>query len=1215
MGFTLRFILGIFLTFQICTISNGAHIRIARETKEKISTTLQNVDPTGTNLPDLQFGRKINVKESKPKTEKTNVNTNDTHTERKVTLNDLENVPKNLTTVKLEKSESYRKTVTPSPTHVENVIKNYTKEEENTERESNGRSIDVDVDKYVSPEFHDINNVFTLPISADTEKYIDPDYDHETESNYKFTLELTTPKSDYFDSKYKETVASIDQKLEHLDTDYEEGKETINLEKLLEKSKSNKSDSDISYEKIKNVIDKNNSTKGHSHKDTVVEEGTKLVFESSYNHTDITEPNEKLNKINQQSTKENSKETNAVSKEFSPEITTETTRKTETLTKPPSNRNISYILNNKIETDSIKKTNLFPSTITAEEDEHKTTSAPIAITKRGSIKFAHTTQAITPTVSPQRTTIRNKITEQNKSNEQENQVEEDQTVTESVITEVRVPIDNNKNTTKETTTSESTTIPGETTKEVKTTDSVVTDNNETIGPKKPKPNAKMIQDSTVVITTTDSLDSTESTTTDILETTRILNDTPSDSTTGKTENTTEAIESIDITTEINTTTETTTENVKTTEKGTTVENATTENVSTTEAAITDISVTEINLNNASVTDITITKVTTDIGRNKELNINNTTVTDIAITEIIPNITTDNVSTTDTDTTKVTTNIEKNKELIINNTTVTDIPITEIIPNITTETGNMINNVTEINVEYTTKSAKEIQSVMETITTSATSTTTMIPVKTTMIPEITTVPQTTTEKITVIKTGITAEGEKGTTSTTEIIIYHIENDTATPEVINPSYNYPTPDIVEPENRNFSNATVEDETTNSTESSIGDPEDNRGTIAAIVISSVGAICLILLAGLLIIMRKRQKKFNYGQRCTPVSLDDYSMDNVSVYNSVRRKAAARASKRSYGNPAFDDPTAVTHPLNFPALAKFSSNLEDIKAEFEEIPQIGARTSELPEGCETKNRYANVIPLPETRVFLNTIEGYANSDYINANYVTGPKNTKGYYIACQGPMANTVDDFWRMVWEQQSKVILMLTQLFENGVEKCVDYLPPSEVLDCHRLFGDFQVTLKKREVKDKYIISSIQLKNMVSNSWREVTHFWYLGWPEKGVPKESNSIIAFLIEARSYMKTTTIDKKNGVNGISNGSTHTDVSPVVVHCSPGTGRTGVVIACDIAIREFEKTRLVDIPKIVYRIRRDRASSVQTKEQYQFIYKVVSLYAAKLTGGALDEI
>lgn len=69
--------------------------------------------------------------------------------------------------------------------------------------------------------------------------------------------------------------------------------------------------------------------------------------------------------------------------------------------------------------------------------------------------------------------------------------------------------------------------------------------------------------------------------------------------------------------------------------------------------------------------------------------------------------------------------------------------------------------------------------------------------------------------------------------------------------------------------------------------------------------------------------------------------------------------------------------------------------------------------------------------------------------------------------------------------------------------------------------------------------------------------------------------------------------------GANKNENSPVVVHCSPGTGRTGVVIACDIAIREFEQTRLVDVPRIVYKIRRDRASAVQTKEQFAFIYKV----------------
>lgn len=93
------------------------------------------------------------------------------------------------------------------------------------------------------------------------------------------------------------------------------------------------------------------------------------------------------------------------------------------------------------------------------------------------------------------------------------------------------------------------------------------------------------------------------------------------------------------------------------------------------------------------------------------------------------------------------------------------------------------------------------------------------------------------------------------------------------------------------------------------------------------------------------------------------------------------------------------------------------------------------------------------------------------------------------------------------------------------------------------------------------------------------WYAGWPPTGVPPEPSSVIAFLIEARSYSKS---------------------SPIVVHCSPGTGRTGTVVAIDIAIRDFEAGRSVDIPKTVVQVRRGRAGAVQTKDQYSFIYKVI---------------
>ncbi|XP_073972788.1 uncharacterized protein isoform X2 [Rhodnius prolixus] len=374
----------------------------------------------------------------------------------------------------------------------------------------------------------------------------------------------------------------------------------------------------------------------------------------------------------------------------------------------------------------------------------------------------------------------------------------------------------------------------------------------------------------------------------------------------------------------------------------------------------------------------------------------------------------------------------------------------------------------------------------------------------------------------------------------------------------------------------------------------PQGSGTLIAAIVISSIAGLCLLILTILLVIMRKRQRGFNYGQRCTPVSLDGYSLDNISVCNSVRRKAM-RASKRSYGNPAFDDPTAITNSLNFAGLANAVSDIAKLEDEYTKIPVVTVKPDELPPGAEVRNRYANVIPLPETRVTLNTPNNNDLEQFINANFVKGAKGAEKFYIACQAPLKETIKDFWQMIWEQQSRIVIMLTDLHENGVDKCADYLPPSEVLDCHRVFGDLQVTLKKREAREKYIISSLQLKNLDSNLWREVTHMWYVGWPGRGVPDDLSSIIAFLIEARSYAK----------NG----------PPIVVHCSPGTGRTGTIIAIDIAIRDFETDRAVDIPRTVYNIRRDRAGAVQTSQQYAFIYQVLHLYATKLTGGGLDSI
>ncbi|KAL1140038.1 hypothetical protein AAG570_007015 [Ranatra chinensis] len=163
-------------------------------------------------------------------------------------------------------------------------------------------------------------------------------------------------------------------------------------------------------------------------------------------------------------------------------------------------------------------------------------------------------------------------------------------------------------------------------------------------------------------------------------------------------------------------------------------------------------------------------------------------------------------------------------------------------------------------------------------------------------------------------------------------------------------------------------------------------SHGTmIAGIIVSSIAAVCLLFITILLIVVRRRQNGFSYGQRCTPVSLEDYSLDNISVYNSVRRKNQLRASKRSYGNPAFDDPVAISNVLNFAGLTNFANDRSKLDEEFSKIPIVTVKPDELPAGSESKNRYSNVIPIPETRVQLVSKNSSKDpiESYINANYV----------------------------------------------------------------------------------------------------------------------------------------------------------------------------------------------------------------------------------------
>ncbi|XP_074651513.1 uncharacterized protein LOC141906180 isoform X2 [Tubulanus polymorphus] len=368
---------------------------------------------------------------------------------------------------------------------------------------------------------------------------------------------------------------------------------------------------------------------------------------------------------------------------------------------------------------------------------------------------------------------------------------------------------------------------------------------------------------------------------------------------------------------------------------------------------------------------------------------------------------------------------------------------------------------------------------------------------------------------------------------------------------------------------------------------------GIVVAIVIACIAGVALVILIILQIVMRHRQKDSSRLMRPIPPEFipDGYCSSRVSI-DSFRLSSLAHRISLGHVNLGLHTETTPepSKPTKFIGLPNFRLDMEMLEDEFEKLYNVMPRSSEVPPGAENKNRFANVIPIEESRVMLKTVYGAVASEYINANYIKGYRRRPKVYIATQAPMKNTIGDLWRMVWEHQCRIIVMLTALDEDGMSRCEEYWPNTNGVDLVRSYGAFQITQKSREVYQEYIVSTLSVKDLESNLTREVIHFWYTAWPNQGVPESSLSIVKFILQLRPHMKRHS------------------TSPTVIHCSPGTGRTGTVIAIDICMRSFEETNVVDILNCVNRLRQERGGAVKTLEQYAFIFKALNDYALMLS-------
>ncbi|XP_058698163.1 receptor-type tyrosine-protein phosphatase F isoform X4 [Poecile atricapillus] len=341
---------------------------------------------------------------------------------------------------------------------------------------------------------------------------------------------------------------------------------------------------------------------------------------------------------------------------------------------------------------------------------------------------------------------------------------------------------------------------------------------------------------------------------------------------------------------------------------------------------------------------------------------------------------------------------------------------------------------------------------------------------------------------------------------------------------------------------------------------------------VMGPVLAVILIIIIVIAILLFKRKRAHS------PSSKDEHS---IGLKDSLLAHSSDPVEMRrlNYQTPGMRDhpPIPVTD---------LADNIERLKAndglkfsqEYESIDpgqQFTWENSNL-EVNKPKNRYANVIAYDHSRVILTSIDGVPGSDYINANYIDGYRKQNAY-IATQGPLPETLSDFWRMVWEQKTATIVMMTRLEEKSRVKCDQYWPSRGM----ETYGMIQVALVDTVELATYTVRTFALYKNGSNEKTELRQFQFMAWPDHGVPEYPTPILTFLRRVKACNPT-------------------DAGPMVVHCSAGVGRTGCFIVIDAMLERMKHEKTVDIYGHVTCMRSQRNYMVQTEDQYIFIHEAL---------------
>lgn len=306
-------------------------------------------------------------------------------------------------------------------------------------------------------------------------------------------------------------------------------------------------------------------------------------------------------------------------------------------------------------------------------------------------------------------------------------------------------------------------------------------------------------------------------------------------------------------------------------------------------------------------------------------------------------------------------------------------------------------------------------------------------------------------------------------------------------------------------------------------------------------------------------------------------------------------------------------SRPLTHDLLQQAAADTKQLNAEYQKIPPNFVNAAELDvPGHTMKDRYKTILPNPESRVVLSSPEEEMGPDrYINANFIRGFRGAPRAYIATQGPMLHTISDFWDMVWQEGSRIIVMVTRLKENN-EKCEVYWPQlrdrlgeeeeedgdEEEAETSR-FGRFVLRVKDVRERNGFTVTDVEVQLLSER--RVVRHFWFTSWPDHHIPQCIAPLLRLVEEVETY--SGSLAPPTGSQPI----TASGPGPIVVHCSAGIGRTGCFIASSIGCQQLRESAQVDILEIVCQLRLDRGGMIQTPEQYQFLYSTLAQYSNQL--------